>query len=438
MANGAISANSWLLDWLETQGACSQADVEALFESDRRRRQFRSFLDSVPLAWPTVDVNAGASIAAGSGADLSGSMGSCGHSDCLIKEVDALVQRTWHYFDRVVVAGPSSLTLASIWDADVDRGVKRVAYYAEALQYIRDIGAAEFIVLSQKPPACNKHLSQHAGEAGMADLLEDDDRWADRLLPETDCRVEWRGSYPKCADSHWEYSLNHPALEHTRWGSVHAPEGAESSEIVRLALVDAYRDHLANLVTDVKYARRAGSALGAVAPVHEDILQARPSMAVSESDVAFELPLPVLNGVSPRDLLALREEHYDSFEVFRGALRQAINERLKLVDQEGPDAIAIAVEIADDVISPALAKIGNEMRATERLLSRSGGLTVGVTAIGTTVGLLLHAPVVIGPLLGAAVAGVDLRKFWSDKKDVELTDMYFLWRIAGLHARKRR
>jgi hypothetical protein len=76
------------------------------------------------------------------------------------------------------------------------------------------------------------------------------------------------------------------------------------------------------------------------------------------------------------------------------------------------------------------------MRAAERLLSRSGGLTVGVTVIATTVGLILQAPVVIGPLLGAAVAGVDLKRYWADRKDVELSDMYFLWRLAEVHARQ--
>jgi hypothetical protein len=94
------------------------------------------------------------------------------------------------------------------------------------------------------------------------------------------------------------------------------------------------------------------------------------------------------------------------------------------------------VEIAEDVISPAVSKIANQMRAAERLLSRSGGLTVAVTAIATTVGLMLQAPVVIGPLLGAAIGGVDLKRYWADKKDVELSDMYFLWRLAGVHARQ--
>ena len=32
------------------------------------------------------------------------------------------------------------------------------------------------------------------------------------------------------------------------------------------------------------------------------------------------------------------------------------------------------------------------------------------------------------------IAAVDYRKYLSDKRDLELSDMYFLWDLAGRHA----
>jgi hypothetical protein len=221
------------------------------------------------------------------------------------------------------------LRLASIWDHNENYGIRQVAAYAEVLWHIAASGADNLFVLSQKPRAGSNHLKQHATEVGMADLLNDEGRWAQELLPEARCHVEWQGPNPECSESHWKYRLDHPALEHTKWGSVHAPEHAGESEVVRLVLIDTYRDHVANLVMDIKYARNAGSALGAVARVHEDILHGRTPAIVSEGEVAFELPLPVLNGVSSKDLLALREDNFEEFETFREALRQAITERLR-------------------------------------------------------------------------------------------------------------
>ena len=54
--------------------------------------------------------------------------------------------------------------------------------------------------------------------------------------------------------------------------------------------------------------------------------------------------------------------------------------------------------------------------------------------MATTVGLLTGTPVVVGPLVGAALGGVDLRRYWADKKEIELHDMYFLWRLVDRSA----
>src|SRR3712207_635083 len=114
MASSAVSPNTWLLDWLDNEGIPSQSKAEAFFRASENRLKFRDYLEGVPLSWPSGDPDARASVAAGSGVDLSGSMGSCAHAGCLIADVDRLIGRTWHYFDRLVVAGPSSLMLSSV------------------------------------------------------------------------------------------------------------------------------------------------------------------------------------------------------------------------------------------------------------------------------------------------------------------------------------
>lgn len=418
---------SWLALWLDQEGIETPRALDRALTSPRKRQELQVLAGEIDLVRPVPDTGARAPIAVGTGLDLSASMGGCLDAGCLKGDVDRLIKRTWHYFDRVMVVGPRAYSIHRSLEVDEEQGLQHVRGFAEMLFYIREVGAESLLSFADKRPACSMHLPDHAEQAGMGPLLADGDEWVERLKAGARCEVRFIGKSGACAEDHWGYTLNHDWLEHTRWGETHGSREMSPEEVIHEALMDWYRDGLGHLTADVEFARSTGAALGAGATLQEEVLESMPRSRASVLDVAFELPLPVLSGVSAKALMQLKEDHGAAFDVFRQALKTAIKERLK--GDEPAAAAAIASEIAEDVIDPALADIGNAMAASGRLLRRSGALTAGVGVIATTVGLLAGAPMVVGPLVGAAVAGTDVKRYWADRKDVETSDMYFLWRL---------
>ena len=61
------------------------------------------------------------------------------------------------------------------------------------------------------------------------------------------------------------------------------------------------------------------------------------------------------------------------------------------------------------------------------------GLAAGGTA--ATVGLLTGFPIA-GPLVGAALALPDVRNYFNARREIESSDLYFLWNISekSMHA----
>jgi hypothetical protein len=154
-----------------------------------------------------------------------------------------------------------------------------------------------------------------------------------------------------------------------------------------------------------------------------------------ESRVALELPLPVLQGLTARDIVKFRADHKPHFERFQHALTEAIREQADRVGTDSPERIAAAVN--EDFIRPAMADIERSMIETKKLFGMKSGTSIAVGTAIAGAGILSSIPLVIASGLGAAVTVTlaSTNSYLDSKKDVKLSDVYFLWKAAKMHGK---
>ena len=428
MSSGATEGASWLQEWLDAQ------EIRSLKQFDRSLQSAlvkKSLKEAVLLEeqHPRMAPAHRQTLAMGTRLDLSARFG-CWHSDCLKKDLDQAIRRTWHFFDKVIVAGLSPFNLGVALEHDETHALQKIRNYADLMLYIGEIGASDLLYFADKRLPCRTHLAQHAEEAGMGALLADPPIVA-QLRREASISVAHVGRQWNCGASHWEYSINHDYLDHMATGTVHAPKKYSKSKVTALALDDFVQTGLSFLFSDVDFARRSNSALGLGAPMHQELLEPQAALASpSVQEVAFDLRLPVAESVGSRHLLQLRRQEGSSFDVFRTALRKAMRERISAIGDQGNDSMTIAQEIADDILEPALNDIENKLVASRRLLDKTAGMSMGLGVLTTTIGLLSSTPITLGALVGAVVAAPEIKGYFSSRKELETSDFYFLWRAA--------
>jgi hypothetical protein len=87
------------------------------------------------------------------------------------------------------------------------------------------------------------------------------------------------------------------------------------------------------------------------------------------------------------------------------------------------------------VIDAALNEIKRRLDAARETLVKKAGVSIGVGALATTCGLLTANPLMItagvGPAIWSSVGAV--HKYIEERRDVSMSDMYFLWK-AQQHA----
>jgi hypothetical protein len=341
--------------------------------------------------------------------------------------VDALFGRVLHYFDEIVVAGPPAHRYADSLESAGQGTLDNIAEHAAALLYLREIGAADMLVFVQKPPACEQHYQQHAADAGVLDVIDGASHWIDRLADHGEVKEL------EAHAGHWHYAFIHQDLEHMAWGAIAASANGEAPDLHDVAEA-VFAQYASHLVSDVVAARSMALPLGSSVRLHEDAL-ARTNSRLTVGDVAFDLVLPVLDDLPIRDVVRLRQDEWEYFERFRSSLTQAIEERLSA----GESSAAVATDVAQSVIEPAINDIDRRLRTAQRVLDRKLGVSAVFGGVITTVGLLAGAPLIVGA--GIAAMGTSLpaaHKYFEDKGSIELNDMYFLWRLqqramANLH-----
>jgi hypothetical protein len=61
----------------------------------------------------------------------------------------------WHYFDRIIVVGPSAHFYHSLWESGVpeERIIESLAGHIRVLLHVRNIGAEDIVDFIEKPRA---------------------------------------------------------------------------------------------------------------------------------------------------------------------------------------------------------------------------------------------------------------------------------------------
>jgi hypothetical protein len=128
-------------------------------------------------------------------------------------------------------------------------------------------------------------------------------------------------------------------------------------------------EYWAAAASDIYAARSMGLPLGLGITLEAQMASMKRD-AVSPSEVAFNLILPVVDGLPVKELIALRESEGDAFTDFRDSLTQAIKDQLASAGGSIESVGNLANELQSDVIDPALHRIEHRLRAAEGLLKK--------------------------------------------------------------------
>ena len=414
----------WVFRWLDEYHIASVRAAELLLSNpiaveDLRERASHAVKTARD---PVLDC---VGIVAGRGIDLSGRL-DCNHPNCRKRQVDDLFRHVWHYFDRIIVEDPIAHEVCMHWDAPAPSRKEWLLSHIEVLLHLRQIGAEPLLEFREKFPACEAHWRQHAKQAGLDHIIESEEEVVTSLLREGQVSFEMR------ADASASFRFDHPEFEHSVWGEV-APEemiGNTEGAVRRAAALAVMRRYVANLTSDVTAAREALVPLGSVIRFHGKLLGS--SRSTPQQEVAFRLDLPVLHGISTETLIKVRLDEAEHFKRFRDCLRLAIQERIKAAPTA--QAPEIAEQIRLDVIEPALNRLQQRLKASERVLNEKTAVGVFLGGLATTTGLLCGLPPSIaisggiGTVLTTTAAAAS--KHIGEKRDISLEDLYFLWKAV--------
>lgn len=369
----------------------------------------------------------GERVVAGTVLDLSGHL-DCGNPKCITDRVDTLFGHVWHYFDDVVVTGLSSEKLDVRAEYSVDNLRGAMLTHIEVLLYLEQTGARDLLTFREKPHWCVHTLPQAAEGLGLRGLEEMREEFVAATVPKTEFtrRPRWDGD-----NGFHEVMITRP------WGGamplrVEAPQDESESALLRAAVEAEFHEIADTFAGDVLRSRAYKAPLAVHNDMHGNWLQG--NTALDESQVALALSLPVLVNVPPKDIVAIRKEEGAAFEAFKLALRTVIRERIAAA-VDGDTNQAIAKEVSQDVLMPAVVEIERGLRGAQRVLARKSASRAAFAMVGAAAGLLTGLPEIVTGTLGLGGIGLGaksmvplLDEYHDTKRELEAKDMYFLWK----------
>jgi hypothetical protein len=414
----SIQERYWLYRWMDDQGVRSIKD----FNKAIRKPNLIDVLSEYSAATTVSKGVPSRAVIPSRKIDLSGSL-SCGHSECLIAQVQSLFSRTWHYFDTLVIDGPlvGDLRRAESFTYALEHRVR-------LLLYLRKIGAERHVAFSRKVAGyCSQHFREYAvrEHLGLDVLLDTDfeDAVVQKLDRESSVQIRLD------EDGDWSYMVRYGDMNQIWRSFSHSdPSKQPSKEDV---LRDFFGDHCSALISDVSAARNLQLPL--LQPAEELLLE----YAGSDSNpmdrvVALQLRLPVLINVPVKEVLYLRQKYSAEFDRFRTALQAAVKEQLARNDTESPEVVARAV--IDEYVAPELARIESELNVDRKVLAKKIGANVAVAGTAVSVGALAGIPLVVAAGVAAIIPAFGpINKYFDDRGGIELSDLYFLWRARVRH-----
>lgn len=424
-----VAGHHWLLSWM------NEFDVqngEQALERARFPGALQRLYDLAKKENETygkyVYQNSPSSIVGGSGLDLGERGSVCGHPECRTKFLDRELIQILHYFDYIVMEGPSSQEYVRAFEDGGEKSVENLMIYkldwdVESLSYARRSGAVDYTYFIPKPNAfCQSHFTVHAQELGVAELadLKNVRELARKIAREGSVRIQ-----KSSVENRWSYKIVHPSMGELPLLIM----SGKSAPPRHVAVETVLRDEISNMVSDLAASKMLGVPLAAAVRPAVFGKGNGSSLNVTVDQVAARLQIPFIEGLRAYDFLKLREESWEEFARFRASLTVAIKESVEKAGDASPDEIA--TKVRRDFIEPAIADIVRKLKANRKLtiIKSAAGLSVGaaVAAVGslTAMPLLLAAGVT-----AAATPLAQVYKHFDDKRDIELSDCYFLWKAA--------
>jgi hypothetical protein len=411
--------NYWVLEWLRENCITSLGEAAALLPKYRVLDSLQQRAEDAIARREKTLIHT-PSIVAGTGVDLWGGRMVCPSPSCMRSQVDRLFKHVWHYFDTIVVDDVLAQLLSQKWDGSKKELIDEILQQLAPLLYLEEIKGSDFVEFRPKHRCIVEHWEEHANDVGLGILVDSKDQLLANLINRSEFSRETKGGRT------W-YNMTLPEAEIT---ITSAKEQDEKQ--AHLSLANTFlREYMADLIADVLAASEHGLPLGSVQGFQAQMLQM--SRPTSVADVVFQLQLPVLEGISTADLIAIRRDQSEYFLNFRNSLTRAAQEHLKL--QPTGSGAEIAEEIRADVIEPELESIRIRLASAERSLVKKTSVATFLGAVATTCGLLacVAPPLAISAGVAATlgIAGPAVSKHLDEERDVSLSNMYFLWKAIG-------
>lgn len=426
----------WVFDWFDKAHIQTIKDAERALAQPDIVEDIRHQAQIAARNQPKPEPAEGFSLLVGRGLDLAEHV-DCIAALCMKCQADHLFRHIWQYFDRIIVQDGVTehlVTHRDCWESsdkqNREHHKERLLSLIEILLYLRDMGAEPLIEFYRKPSPCN-NWQHHAREIGLDGVVT----LAEELIPSL--AEEAQMSVHSESGNHTFAKFIHPAFEND-YVHVHLDEedakGKPETEIRRIVAAHVVGRFVAYLATDLVVARQFRSPLGATTRFHSRLLQASEKMSAAQ--VAFKIELPVLHGVPVKTLIKIRQDEDEHFKRFQDALRRAINERIKIA--QSANALQLANQIRQDVIEPELRRIRERLAASEKILNKKTAVGIYLTTLATACGILAGVPLPLAVTGGLVpmitMAGQAAGKYLEEKGDIELKDMYFLWKAITEHS----
>jgi hypothetical protein len=420
-----IITQHWLYQWIDEEGIRTPGHYMKAIRKrgafERLRELSNAMMEDSGFSGPVDGVVAN-SIIASRHLDLSAYL-SCPCFECQIPAIDNVFSRAWHYFDSVVIT-EESLEDEFVSGDDVYDLLQKVQLFL----YLRKIGADSHVLFTNKiSRLCDDHFREHAEKhnLGLAALFDN------ALEEEVVQRLSSEGHFKIFEeDDSWGYEIRHPDTGQLTGEVPHSEMSTRPSKeyVARIA----FGKCCTALISDASAARSLEMPL-LQASEHTWIPKISNSgdEKIDDRDVALNIRLPVLTKVPVKELLKFREDNWASFEVFRSALRYAINEQIERAGSDSPRAIAAAV--VEEFVQPEIAKIELELGAVKKTLSRKINAHIGVGGAAVGVGAIGNMHLLIGATVAAAAVSVAqiINKNADSKQPIETKPYYFLWKMQS-------
>lgn len=430
----AAERRHWLYQWIDEYNIQSREDFLRHTDVPAAVERMHAIAQDVP-SWYALPKPQERTILAGGSLDLSGRI-TCGMASCAKKRIDRVFGQVWHYFDSIMVEGTSAYSavqsLETVKKRDRPLFFLQLWEDVDLLLHARKIGIVDNLVFREKPHAfCEHHIRETAEQAGILAALDENlsREIAKDLKKTADITFFQDGKT-------WRYFVDHPGFSET-FGGTFLPLSKNGKKPTKQQIAEAVvRSCTATLVYDAAMSKRLDLPMvqefSFLWPDHHE------EGGGLESRVALELPLPVLQGMTARDIIKFRADNKPHFERFQFALTTAIREQAERIESSSPKDIAAAV--SEEFIRPAMADIERSMTETKRLFGIKSGTSV---AIGTAIagaGLMSSIPLVVASGLGAAVSVTlaSANSYFDSTKEAKLSDVYFLWKAASkMHGKSK-